>query len=329
MKKLLLATVALVALGAPALAADMAARPYTKPAADRRADHNWTGFYIGAHLGAAFGNDNTFNGLIASNNNDARSRRRAGRRRLAGRAELRDRCRRPVLLAERQRHQRELRQRLHLQQRPARDRLDHRPRRLHLGSGPALREGRLCLCRQRDADAGGVPQVFAFDRGHRDGWTVGAGLEYMFAQNWSGKVEYQYYDRQQPVRGPGGAGAVRQLPHRRAHAQAGINYRFNPAVRWLRSTNNRFRVSFAEKAGAQPAFFVSDQKFGARRRCSKSVNRVPRWCRRGSPSDSVWARCDGVWHFDRQTRFRKIAFRNSASAAICLPLSPSSPAWPS
>ena len=30
MKKILLATVALVALGAPALAADMAARPYTK-----------------------------------------------------------------------------------------------------------------------------------------------------------------------------------------------------------------------------------------------------------------------------------------------------------
>jgi len=28
----------------------------------------------------------------------------------------------------------------------------------------------------------------------RNGWTVGAGLEYMFAPNWSAKVEYDYYD---------------------------------------------------------------------------------------------------------------------------------------
>src|SRR5262245_11959542 len=72
MKKLLLTTVALVALGAPALAADMAARPYTKaPPPIAVPIYNWTGFYIGAHLGAGFGNDNTFNGLVTSNN-DAR-----------------------------------------------------------------------------------------------------------------------------------------------------------------------------------------------------------------------------------------------------------------
>ncbi len=27
-----------------------------------------------------------------------------------------------------------------------------------------------------------------------DGYTVGAGLEYMFAPNWSAKIEYQYYN---------------------------------------------------------------------------------------------------------------------------------------
>ena len=27
-----------------------------------------------------------------------------------------------------------------------------------------------------------------------DGYTVGGGLEYLFTQNWSGKIEYQYYD---------------------------------------------------------------------------------------------------------------------------------------
>jgi len=33
----------------------------------------------------------------------------------------------------------------------------------------------------------GVPQPFAFDHNHSDGYTVGAGLEYIVAQNWSAK----------------------------------------------------------------------------------------------------------------------------------------------
>jgi len=57
MKKLLLATVALVVLGAPALAADLRARPYTKaPPPIAAPIYNWTGFYIGAHGGIANGN---------------------------------------------------------------------------------------------------------------------------------------------------------------------------------------------------------------------------------------------------------------------------------
>ena len=46
MKKFLLGTVALVALGAtvPALAADLAARPYTKAPAYAQPIYNWTGF---------------------------------------------------------------------------------------------------------------------------------------------------------------------------------------------------------------------------------------------------------------------------------------------
>src|SRR5205814_10000810 len=72
MKKFLLATVALIALGAPALAADLAARPYTKAPPMVAPIYNWTGFYIGGHVGGAFGNNNSFNGLVAGNNNDAR-----------------------------------------------------------------------------------------------------------------------------------------------------------------------------------------------------------------------------------------------------------------
>jgi len=52
MKKVLLGTVALIALAAPASAADIAARPYTKaPPPPIAAVYDWTGFYIGANGG--------------------------------------------------------------------------------------------------------------------------------------------------------------------------------------------------------------------------------------------------------------------------------------
>ena len=41
---------------------------------------------------------------------------------------------------------------------------------------------------------GGVPVAFTTTGNHKDGYTVGAGLEYMFAPNWSVKGEYQYYN---------------------------------------------------------------------------------------------------------------------------------------
>src|SRR4051812_16180866 len=49
MKKVLLVTASLIALGAaaPALAADLAARPYTKAPAMIAAVYDWSGFYIG------------------------------------------------------------------------------------------------------------------------------------------------------------------------------------------------------------------------------------------------------------------------------------------
>src|SRR6266700_2796990 len=53
MKKFLLATVGLVALGmvAPASAADLAARPYTKAPPMIAAIYDWSGFYVGANGG--------------------------------------------------------------------------------------------------------------------------------------------------------------------------------------------------------------------------------------------------------------------------------------
>ena len=74
MKKLLPAAVALVALGAtvPALAADLPARTYTKAPAYVAPLYNWTGFYIGGHIGGAFSGNNNFGGLVTGNNNDGR-----------------------------------------------------------------------------------------------------------------------------------------------------------------------------------------------------------------------------------------------------------------
>ena len=60
MKKLLLATTGLLALAAsaPAFAADMAARPYTKaPPAMMATVNEWTGFYIGFNAGGGSSRD--------------------------------------------------------------------------------------------------------------------------------------------------------------------------------------------------------------------------------------------------------------------------------
>jgi outer membrane immunogenic protein len=60
MKKFLLGTVGLIALGmasAPASAADLAARPYTKAPPMVQAMYDWSGFYIGINGGWAQAND--------------------------------------------------------------------------------------------------------------------------------------------------------------------------------------------------------------------------------------------------------------------------------
>src|SRR6195952_3258319 len=59
MKKFLLGTVALAAF-----AADMPARTYTKAPvySAPAAVYNWTGFYIGGHVGGAFAGDNSLQG---------------------------------------------------------------------------------------------------------------------------------------------------------------------------------------------------------------------------------------------------------------------------
>ena len=55
-----------------------------------------------------------------------------------------------------------------------------------------------------------------------DGYTVGGGLEYLFAPNWSGKIEYQYYDFGNVDLGNGFS--AKNDEH---VVKAGLNYRFN------------------------------------------------------------------------------------------------------
>src|SRR2546429_4894035 len=64
MKKILLGAAALAAMAAPALAADMPPRPYTKAPAYTAPQvvYNWTGFYIGGHVGGAFAGNNSLQG---------------------------------------------------------------------------------------------------------------------------------------------------------------------------------------------------------------------------------------------------------------------------
>ena len=53
MKRILLGAAALAAMAAPAFAADMQPRPYTKAPAYTAPQvvYNWTGFYVGGHVG--------------------------------------------------------------------------------------------------------------------------------------------------------------------------------------------------------------------------------------------------------------------------------------
>lgn len=63
--------------------------------------------------------------------------------------------------------------------------------RIGYARGPALlcaKGGYAYAERRDDLYFGGAPFLGAYDRGHRDGYTVGAGLEYMFARAGRSRV---------------------------------------------------------------------------------------------------------------------------------------------
>jgi outer membrane immunogenic protein len=229
MKKLLLATAAFAALDAPVLAADLGPRGYARPPAYAAPIYNWTGFYVGGHLGGAFSTSNNFNGLVLSDH-DARF--------LGGVQAGTDWQFAPnwVVGAEGQfswlgksnvnaifpggfvynNNQRGL---------------GSITGRVGYAAGPALfyiKGGYAYSDNRETVTFGGVPVGFLLDSGHTNGWTVGGGVEYLFAQNWSAKAEYQYYDF-----GNSSFLAPAELVpfgsfHNDEHTlKVGVNYRFN------------------------------------------------------------------------------------------------------
>jgi outer membrane immunogenic protein len=233
MKKILLGTVALVALGAtaPALAADLAPSPrpgpYTKAPAYVAPIYNWTGFYIGGHIGGAFaGNDNSLgnnnggsflggvqggadyqfatNWVIGveaqyswlANNNNNGAVFSNGTTVTSNSNQLGS----------------------------ATGRIGYTwgPGLLYVKGGYAFKDND----NLNVVTAGGLPAAFTTSGGNQSGYTVGAGLEYMFAPSWSAKIEYMYYNFGNTTFTSGPIVGARFTDTDNT-IKAGINYRFN------------------------------------------------------------------------------------------------------
>jgi outer membrane immunogenic protein len=228
MKKLPLGAAACIAFAAPAFAADLPARAYTKAPAYTAPDavYNWTGFYIGGHVGGAFagkkslGGDNgrflggvqagfdyqfapswvvgaevQFSGLTG---NGGKGTTFPAGTLVTGNI----------------------------------NQLGSITGRIGYAWGPALlyAKGGYAF---RDsvnigANSGGIPVLVATNGTHRNGFTVGGGVEYMFARNWSAKAEYQYYNFGDASFTGGPAPLVGSRFWNDEHTiKLGVNYRFS------------------------------------------------------------------------------------------------------
>jgi outer membrane immunogenic protein len=233
MKKFLLAPVALVALGAtvPALAADLPARPYTKAPAYVAPLYNWTGFYVGGHIGGAFTSDNNFGGLTTGNNDNGRF---LGGLQFGGDYQFAPNW---VIGGEFQYSWLGSNNNgiifpggfLYTNNQRA---LGSVTGRIGYTWGPALLyvKGGYAFADDSESlfNGGGTPLAFALTGDRRNGFTVGAGFEYLFTQNWSAKLEYQFYDfGSSSFTIPTGLaqfGSFRTDDH---VVKVGLNYRFN------------------------------------------------------------------------------------------------------
>jgi len=209
MKNVLLGTAAAIAIlsASAASAADLAARPYTKaPMAAPSLVYDWTGFYIGGHVGGAFrGNSNN----AVGGGNDGRF---MGGGQIGWDTQFGGNW---VFGLEANYSF------LDTSSSFANRGLGSVTGRLGSAWGPTLLyvKGGYAWADSRFTNG------FTGDAG-RNGYTVGGGIEYMFSRSWSGKIEYQYYDfGNSTVIVPG---FVRTDFRNDEHTiKAGLNYRFN------------------------------------------------------------------------------------------------------
>ncbi|MEA3066569.1 MAG: outer rane immunogenic protein [Sphingomonadales bacterium] len=229
MNKFLQGVVVLVAVvaAAPARAGDFYGKA---PAAAMGPLFSWTGFYLGGHVGGAFSSNEALNGLVTGNNSNGRL--------LGGVQGGFDYQFAPNWVAGIEGQYSWLGSNdngiifpggfVYTNTRPAIGSLTGRVG-FAFGAAMVYVKGGYAFADNRETlTLGGAPIPFAFDSSHRDGYTVGTGLEYMFAPNWSGKVEYQYYDfGSSRFVAPAAfvpLGAFRNDEH---SVKAGVNYHFN------------------------------------------------------------------------------------------------------
>jgi outer membrane immunogenic protein len=227
MKKLLISAAATFALAAPAFAADLPARTYTKAPAYTapQAVYNWTGFYVGGHIGGAFAGNNSLQG------SDARflggvqggfDYQFATNWVIGAEAQyswLPNNGNNGVLFPAGS-----LITGTNNQLGSVTGRFGYTwgPTLLYAKGGYAWRDNNNIA-----VSNAGVPQGFATTGNQKDGYTVGAGLEYMFAPNWSAKLEYQYYNFGNTTFTAGPAEIVGARFRDDEHTvKLGVNYRF-------------------------------------------------------------------------------------------------------
>jgi outer membrane immunogenic protein len=218
MKKLLLAGAAFLSLMTAASAADLAARPYTK-APPLSPAYNWSGFYIGAMGGYAFDSDNGGGfggGTIGYNWQFPGSQFVFGIEVDAAGASIKESQAAIVNGAVGTVEDKM-------------DALGSVTGRVGVAVDAALFYAKGGYAWANNKLSASAPALgFAVSDSHvHSGYTIGGGLEYMFAPNWSAKAEYQYYNFGNTTftTGPGDIVGTR-FRNDEHTAKVGINYRF-------------------------------------------------------------------------------------------------------
>jgi outer membrane immunogenic protein len=224
MKKLLLSAAALVTTALPAMAADMPASTkapaYTAPALI----YSWTGFYIGGHVGGAFAGDNS---LLGDNGRFMGGVEAGFDYQFAPRWVTGIEAQYSWLNA----NTTGLTFPGAVQITSKNEQIGSVTGRLGYTWGPALLYAKGGFAWRDNPNigvtVGGVPAAFATTGNNKDGWTLGAGLEYMFAPNWSAKAEYQYYNFGNTTFTTGPAPVLGSRVRDDDHTvKVGVNYRF-------------------------------------------------------------------------------------------------------